>query len=84
MDSRDLNLSELYFAVIQMLRTSTDWICESMNDLDRIVDEMEQQYFSPNMNRTGPPSPHLAAATFLPPSTEPAAQEAAIQVFRHN
>lgn len=72
-DGRDLNLSEFYPAVLQILRIAADWIQESMDDLRWMVDDMERLYFSPRTDRF---------ATFLPP--EPKARDAAIEVFRQN
>ncbi len=72
-DCSDLRLSQFYPIVLQVLRKAADWIQESMEDLHRMVDDMERLYFSPNTGRL---------ATFLPP--EPEAQDAAIAVFKQN
>ena len=74
-DGSDLRLSEFYPAVLQILRIAADWIQESMDDLQWMVDDMERLYFSPDTGRF---------VTFLPLEDEPKAQEATIQVFRQN
>lgn len=86
-DTADLALSEFYFTVIQILRISAEWIQESMDDLQRMVDDMEQLYFA---------SPADAqAANFLPgtptadgdvgaTASNVAMQEAAANMFRKN
>ncbi|KAK1752624.1 hypothetical protein QBC47DRAFT_327941 [Echria macrotheca] len=75
-DSRDLRLSDSYFAVIQILRIAADWIQESMDDLRRTVDDIERLYLSPSSATTS------EFATFLP--RDPDARDAAIESFRKN
>jgi hypothetical protein len=45
-DSNDLKLSGLYFAVIQILRIAAEWIQESMDELHSTVEDMERLYLS--------------------------------------
>jgi len=75
-DGSDLRLSELYFAVLQILRIATEWINESINDLRRMIDDIERLYFAPNLNGN-------QHATFLP-QTSNSARDAAIEVFKLN
>lgn len=74
-DSRDLQLSESYFTVIQVLRIAADWIQESMDDLRRMVEDLERLYISASES---------GFATFLPQDSEPSAQEVAKKTFREN
>jgi hypothetical protein len=43
-DTADLVLSESYFTVMQILRISAEWIQESIDDLCRMVEDMERLY----------------------------------------
>ncbi len=70
-DSREFQLSEFYFAILQVLRIASEWIQESMNDLRRLVDEMEDEHFSIERKQK---------ITFLPDSPE--AQRSAVKAFK--
>ncbi|KAI0380283.1 hypothetical protein F5Y04DRAFT_257846 [Hypomontagnella monticulosa] len=71
-DKPELRLSEFYFAVLQILRIAYDWIKGSMDDLRRLVDFMEDKYYSPDRGLW----------TFL--SESPDKQELEIQMFKQN
>ena len=73
-DTIDLQSSEFYFAVIQILRIATDWIQESMNDLSQTVDDMKRLYLAA--------SPDDKFASFLPQESD--ARDTAAGVFRKN
>lgn len=72
-DSREFQLSEFYFAILQVLRIASEWIQESMNDLRRLIDEMEDEHFSIERKQK---------ITFLPDSPE--AQRSAVKAFKRN
>ncbi|KAI1373871.1 hypothetical protein F4677DRAFT_447842 [Hypoxylon crocopeplum] len=72
-DGTGFQLSEFYFALIQILRIASDWIQESITDLRRLVDQMEELYYTPHDS---------FEATFLPDSPE--AQALSIKVFKQN
>ena len=74
-DKPELRLSEFYFAVLQILRIAYDWIKGSMDDLRRLVDDMENNHYSVEPLREGRP-------TFLSESPEKQALE--IQLFKRN
>ena len=76
-DGSDLRLSEFYPAVSQLLRIAGDWIQESMDDLQSMVDDMQRLYFSPNLQTD-------SYATFLTCGLEPNSQDAAIAIFKQN
>ncbi|KAH6628897.1 hypothetical protein F5144DRAFT_655576 [Chaetomium tenue] len=76
-DTADLALLEFYFTVVQILRISAEWIQESMDDLQRMVDGMEQLYFASSSTAEG------QAVNFLPEAPT-AAGEAAANMFRKN
>lgn len=73
----DEQLLEFYPLVLQILRIAADWIQESIDDLQWLVDDMERLYFSPNTHAD-------SYATFLPSNLEAKAQDAAIAVFKKN
>lgn len=73
----DEQLLEFYPVVLQILRIAADWIQESMDDLQWLVDDMERLYFSPNMHAD-------SHATFLPSNLEAKGQDAALAVFKKN
>ena len=73
-DTIDLQSSEFYFAVIQILRIATDWIQESMGDLDQTVDDMERLYLAARTEDK--------FASFLPQESD--AREATARVFKRN
>lgn len=72
-DSREFQLSEFYFAILQILRIASEWIQESMNDLRRLVDGIENEHFSIERKHK---------ITFLPDTPE--TQRSAVKVFKRN
>ena len=74
----DEQLLEFYPLVLQILRIAADWIQESIDDLQWLVDDMERLYFSPNTSGD-------SYATFLPLNLKAMkAEDAAISVFKKN
>ena len=76
-DGNDLRLSEFYPAVLQILLLAANWIQESMDDLQGMVEDMQRLYFSPNTHAD-------SYATFLPSSLVSGGQDGAIAVFKQN
>ncbi|KAK0638564.1 hypothetical protein B0T16DRAFT_421359 [Cercophora newfieldiana] len=72
-DNNDLELSDLYFAVIHILRIAANWIQESMDDLNRMVEDVKRLYLTSAQNEF---------ATFLP--IELGSQDAAMEMFNQN
>jgi hypothetical protein len=73
-DGNGFQLSEFYFAILQVLRIASVWIKESMSDLSTLVDDIEERFFSAETAEDW--------ITFLPDSTE--TQHEAIKVFKQN
>lgn len=73
-DGSDLQLSDFYFTIIQILRIAADWIQESTDDLRCTVGDIERLYFSPITTKD--------FATFLP--LDPSGRDAEIESFKQN
>jgi hypothetical protein len=58
-DDSDLTLSELYFFISQILRTSSLWIRESVDDLRALVQYLERSHFSAPKEKECNPHPSL-------------------------
>jgi len=65
----DKQLLEFYPVILQILRNAADWIQESIDDLQWLVDDMERLYFSPNHYDDSSSSSSSGYATFLPSSS---------------
>ncbi|KAK5651199.1 hypothetical protein OQA88_12747 [Cercophora sp. LCS_1] len=74
-DGNDLQLSKFYFTILQILRTAAEWIRESMDDLRRTVEDMEQLYLSRASDQR---------ANFLPTASNKESRAAAIAMFKQN
>ena len=75
-DKSDLRLSDLYFAISQILGIAADWIQESMDDLHRTFNDMERLYLNPNSRGQ--------FATFVPREWDTAARAIAVERFKRN
>jgi hypothetical protein len=62
-------LSEFYFQVLQLLRIASEWIKESMDDLESLVRTLEVNYIDPHI-----PEPFLLGS--------PQANKAVTEAFR--
>jgi len=72
----DDRLVEFYPAALAVLRNATDWIQESMDDTDLMVDDMERLFFSPVSSH--------GSAPFLAPGPSAEARAAAVVMFKQN
>ncbi|RWA06817.1 hypothetical protein EKO27_g8294 [Xylaria grammica] len=79
-DDDGLKLSDFYFSILQILRIAAEWIQQSIEDLHKLVNEIEEATFSV---RADEPSANLGkGVTSLPETSD--AREAMIEVSRQN
>jgi len=80
----DKQLLEFYPVILQILRNAADWIQESIDDLQWLVDDMERLYFSPNhYDDSSSSSSSSDYATFLPSSSACSQVEAHAHAHTH-
>ncbi|KAI0418425.1 hypothetical protein F5X98DRAFT_373899 [Xylaria grammica] len=79
-DDDGLELSDFYFSILQILRIAAEWIQQSIDDLHKLVNEIEEATFSVRVDE---PFANLGKrVTSLPETSD--AREAMIEVSRQN